>query len=84
MFLALLFALAIPVDWVPARWASSDPATLELLRETPVNCLVVESANWSAAFAEKAAREAARLPVAPEAETAAERPAMAEGAAIQA
>jgi hypothetical protein len=31
--------------WVPARWSSTDPKTLELLRGTPVNCLVVEQAS---------------------------------------
>lgn len=55
MLLPLLLALALPAEWVPARWDSSDPATLKLLRGTPVNCLILEQANWSPAFAETAA-----------------------------
>jgi hypothetical protein len=47
---------AAPVDWVPARWTSSDPGTLDLVQETPINCLLMEEAWWSQAFAEEAAR----------------------------
>jgi hypothetical protein len=43
MVFALMLALAAPVDWVPARWNWTDPATLELLQGTPINCLLV---NW--------------------------------------
>ncbi|MEP7366746.1 MAG: hypothetical protein ABI972_26100 [Acidobacteriota bacterium] len=57
MFLAFLLALALPAEWVPARWQSSDPGTLDLLTGTPVNCLVVERPNWSPAFAAKAAEQ---------------------------
>jgi hypothetical protein len=57
MFLAFLLALAMPAEWVPTRWDSSDPATLELVRGTAVNCLVVERGNWSPTFAEKAGAE---------------------------
>jgi hypothetical protein len=39
-----LFALPGPRDWVPARWTWTDPATLDLLTGTPVNCVLVE---WS-------------------------------------
>ncbi len=53
MFLALLLA-ATPSAWVPARWASSDPASLSLLQPTPVNCLLVERQKWSKPFAEAA------------------------------
>src|SRR5262245_48507772 len=28
-------------QWVPARWNSSDPASLDLLTGTPINCLVL-------------------------------------------
>jgi hypothetical protein len=32
-------------DWVPARWISSDPASLALLDNTPINCLLVEPSH---------------------------------------
>ncbi|MBK7926761.1 MAG: hypothetical protein IPJ98_04495 [Bryobacterales bacterium] len=48
-------SLAGPADWVPARWYSNDPATLELVRGTAVNCLVLDRGLWSPAFGEKAA-----------------------------
>jgi hypothetical protein len=49
MFWAFL-AVAAAADWVPARWASSDPATLDLVKATPLNCLLVERAHWSREF----------------------------------
>lgn len=49
MLFALLLLAAV-ADWVPARWISSEPVSLELLRETPVNCVLLEEALWSAAF----------------------------------
>jgi len=49
MLLALLVIAAVP-DWVPARWQSSDPQSLELVAQTPINCLLLESKNWSADF----------------------------------
>jgi hypothetical protein len=33
---------ANPKDWVPARWGSTDPKTLALLKDTPINCLLLE------------------------------------------
>src|SRR5213593_536954 len=45
---ALLLTLAAPADWVPARWNWTDPATLDLLQGTPVNCLLVK---WNPAEA---------------------------------
>lgn len=47
--------LASPADWVPARWFSSDPASLALLDKTPVNCLLLERPQWSANFLDAAA-----------------------------
>jgi len=44
-------------DWTPARWGSSDPKSLELVRQTPINCLLIEERNWSAEF-NRAAAEA--------------------------
>jgi hypothetical protein len=40
-----MLALAGPADWVPARWNWTDPATLDLLQGTPVNCLLLK---WNA------------------------------------
>lgn len=60
----LLAALAIPPgECVPARWPSTDPRTLALLDGTPVNCLLLDEAQWSAAeFVEAAvARKLALL-----------------------
>ncbi len=55
--LALALALAVSgvADWVPARWPSSDPNTLELLKDTPVNCLLMERPGWSREFSARAA-----------------------------
>ncbi len=41
-------------DWVPARWASSDPQTLRLLKGTGVNCLLVDSRNLTPEFVKRA------------------------------
>ena len=84
MFLALLLALAAPADWVPARWETSDPASIELIRGTAVNCLVVERAHWSAGFAEKAAGEGiAVLGLVRPADDLTELPARAAAAKLQ-
>jgi hypothetical protein len=43
-FLPLLCASAPqPADWVPMRWPWSDPASLELLSGTPINCLLLKT-----------------------------------------
>jgi len=44
-FLPFLYAAAPqPADWVPMRWPWSDPASLELLSGTPINCLLLKTA----------------------------------------
>jgi hypothetical protein len=43
-------------DWVPARWPSADPKSLELLDNTPINCLWLERPQWSAEFGAEAAK----------------------------
>jgi hypothetical protein len=43
-------------DLVPARWPSADPKSLDLLANTPINCLWLERPNWSADFAAEAAK----------------------------
>ncbi len=39
--LPLLLALVSIADWVPMRWPSVEPSSLELVSGTPVNCLLV-------------------------------------------
>ncbi len=56
MLPALLLTIAL-ADWVPARWIDRDPKSLELLKETPINCLLLERDQWSAALAEQAASQ---------------------------
>jgi hypothetical protein len=56
MLFAVLVAAAL-ADSVPARWDSAETQSLELLRDTPVNCLLLEEQRWSAAFV-RAAGEA--------------------------
>ena len=51
----LLAAIPPPQDWVPARWPSSDPATLELVRNSPINCLILDQSDWSPGFIKAAA-----------------------------
>jgi hypothetical protein len=42
--LPLLYAAAPqPADWVPMRWPWPDPASLELLSGTPINCLLLKT-----------------------------------------
>lgn len=55
MHLALALAVSALAGWTPARWASADPKTLELLAETPINCLLLEQPEFSAEFTRQAA-----------------------------
>ncbi|QOY89227.1 hypothetical protein [Paludibaculum fermentans] len=36
---------------VPARWPSADVESLSLLKQSPINCLLVDSAVWKSEFA---------------------------------
>lgn len=38
---ALYASVPQPADWVPARWQWSDPKSLDLLNDSPVNCLLL-------------------------------------------
>jgi hypothetical protein len=60
MHLALALAASALAGWVPARWASGDPKTLELLAETPINCLLLEQPQFSTEFARQAAARGVR------------------------
>jgi hypothetical protein len=48
-----------PSEWIPARWHSHDPATLELLDDSPVNCLLLEPADQDRRFSGAAAKRGA-------------------------
>src|SRR5229473_2549084 len=54
MLLPLMFLIGVH-DWVPARWGSGDPKTLDLLRGGAINCLLLEAENWNGEFIESAA-----------------------------
>ena len=41
MVFALLL-LSAAANWVPMRWTAADPASLAILKGTPVNCLLLE------------------------------------------
>ncbi len=56
MLAAAALLIAMYPDWVPARWMSGDPKSLDLLANTPINCLWLERPQWSAAFAIEAAK----------------------------
>jgi hypothetical protein len=46
---AFLLVATLP-NLVPARWFSAEPKSLDLLRDSPVNCLLLEQPQWSPAF----------------------------------
>ena len=47
---SVLTAATQPADLVPARWPSDNPASLNILSGSPINCLLVPETNWSNAF----------------------------------
>lgn len=49
MLLALMLVVGM-TDWVPMRWANPDPKSLELVKNTPVNCLLLEQKDWTPNF----------------------------------
>ncbi|MBI3697656.1 MAG: hypothetical protein HY238_22835 [Acidobacteria bacterium] len=53
MLLAFILNVSL-AGWVPARWISPDPKNLELLKDTPINCLLLEREQWP--LAEQAAQ----------------------------
>ena len=50
----LLLAFVAPAhdisSWIPARWYSHDPKSLDLVQKTPVNCLLLEQRDWDGPF----------------------------------
>lgn len=61
--LALLLLQPAVETCTPARWRDPAPESLELLRGTPVNCLLVEEPAWSRGLFD-AARQQGLLPLA--------------------
>jgi hypothetical protein len=47
---AALTLAILAAQCVPARWFSGDPRSLDLLTNTPINCLIVSAAHWNAAL----------------------------------
>jgi hypothetical protein len=43
-------------SWVPARWSSHDPKSLDTVQQTPVNCLLMELRDWDPPFIAAAAQ----------------------------
>jgi hypothetical protein len=41
----LVASIPKPADWVPARWNSTDPKTLDLVAGTPINCLLLKAVD---------------------------------------
>ena len=53
LFAFLLLATSV-ADWVPMRWSSADPKSLDLLSGTAINCILVERPHWSGALIKEA------------------------------
>jgi len=54
MILALLLLAALP-DWVPAYWTSNDPKSLDLLKGSGVNCVLLPAVAITGEFLHSAA-----------------------------
>jgi hypothetical protein len=54
VFALLLFGAA--ASWVPMRWSAADPASLDVLKGTPVNCLLLEKGAVNGAISTKASQ----------------------------
>ena len=47
MLFALFLLASSVADLVPMRWVSADPVSLQLLENTPINCLLLRPGAWS-------------------------------------
>lgn len=57
MIHVLILAAVLPskaAECVPARWGSTDPASLALVAESPINCLLVDDQKFTKEFADAA------------------------------
>ena len=50
LFTPLLWSAPAPADLIPARWPTADPASLLVLANSPINCLLLPEAQWNNAF----------------------------------
>jgi hypothetical protein len=64
IFMASALSGANPKDWVPARWQWTERKTLDLLKDTPINCLLLEWKPGSAAAISQFATAAAERGIA--------------------
>jgi hypothetical protein len=56
MCLALLLLSASFANWIPMRWHASKPESLDLLRGTPINCVLLEEQSWTPEFLREAGK----------------------------
>ena len=56
MILAFLLAASV-ADWVPVRWPSGDVKSLDLLKGTAVNCILIDPPAWSREFTSAASKQ---------------------------
>lgn len=56
MYLAILVLFASLPNWLPMRWRSIQPQSLDLLAGTPVNCILLEESAWNPEFLREAAK----------------------------
>jgi len=57
----LSLAAATPDQWIPARWPFPDPASLDLLTGSPINCLLVPPGGSSGPVGREARRRGIAL-----------------------
>src|SRR3954447_11589847 len=46
MVFALLL-VSVAANWTPMRWSAADPSALKILKNTLVNCLLLENAGFT-------------------------------------
>ncbi|HEX4750681.1 MAG TPA: hypothetical protein VH302_14145 [Bryobacteraceae bacterium] len=61
----ILFAAAVVASFlsacVPVEWPSADPASLSLLNDSSVNCLLIQKSQWNAALVEQGHKRGLKL-----------------------
>jgi hypothetical protein len=78
---AVLTLAALAAQCVTARWFSGDPQTLDLLKGTPINCLLVDRTYWISALVTEAHRRGFKMLAEPDSKSP-EPPPGADGPAI--
>ena len=84
VFVSAVVAAPGPAGWVPVRWPWTDPASLELLAATPVNCLLVRdlTAEFAAAAVSRGVSALALIPPSPDPVAATRKAVAAKAAGI--